>query len=268
MKPCLSETLTMPRSFAEDAAAFAEAGAAGMEVWLTKLESHLKEHTAAETRELLARLGITLVAGAYQGGLLLSHGEQRREHVDHFQRRLNLCQELGVSTLILVPDHAEKVDLLDLPEARSSLLQAAQLAASFDVRLALEFQGSSRWCACVETAAALVEACQMPNLGLCFDVFHYFTGPSKLDDLALLNRANLFHVQLCDLAGVPREFARDADRILPGDGDLSLKPILDHFSTIGYDGWVSVELFNPQLWQLHAAQVASTALASLRRLLK
>jgi len=47
------------------------------------------------------------------------------------------------------------------------------------------------------------------------------------------------------LGGVPRELATDSDRILPGDGDFQLPPIMDHLRRIGYRGWVSVELMNP-----------------------
>ena len=77
MKPCISEATIMPRTFAEDVAHFADAGCPGMEVWLTKLEHHLDQHSAADTRKLLADRGIDLAAAAYQGGLLLSQGEQR-----------------------------------------------------------------------------------------------------------------------------------------------------------------------------------------------
>ena len=70
-----------------------------------------------------------------------------------------------------------------------------------------------------------------------------------------------------DVLGVPRELAGDSDRILPGEGDFSLKPIVEHLRAIGYDGWVSLELFNPTLWQLKPAQVAELGLAALNRLL-
>ena len=74
-------------------------------------------------------------------------------------------------------------------------------------------------------------------------------------------------MQLCDLAGVPRELAGDADRILPGDGDFQLGPILEHLRRIGYAGWVSVELFNPELWKMKPVQVAEAAYTAVRRLL-
>jgi sugar phosphate isomerase/epimerase len=267
MKPCISEATTMPRSFAEDVAAYADAACPAMEVWLTKLEDHLKTHSVADTHKLLADRQMTLAAAAYQGGLLLSQGEQRKAHYDHFRRRLDLCQEFGIATLLVVADFVGAVDPTALERAVVSLKQAAQWAASFDVRLALEFRGSDTFCASLDTAVALVAECGEPNAGVNFDVFHYYKGPSKFEDLALLTPANLAHVQLSDLVGVPRELATDADRILPGDGDFQLGPILNHFRAIGYDGWVSLELMNPTLWQMKASQVAEIGITALRRLL-
>src|SRR5690606_30996982 len=108
---------------------------------------------------------------------------------------------------------------------------------------------------CLDTALDLVARCGEPNVGVNLDVFHYYTGPSKPEDLERLTPTNLAHVQVCDLAGVPRELATDADRILPGEGDFRFAPIVEHLRRIGYDGWVSLELMNPVLWQVSAAQV-------------
>ena len=129
---------------------------------------------------------MTLAAASYQGGLLLSQGEQRKAHYDHFKRRLDLCQTFGIPTLLVVADFVGKVDATALERAVVSLKQAAQWAAAFDVRLALEFRGSATFCSSLDTALSLVAACGEPNVGVNLDVFHYYTGPSKFDDLALL----------------------------------------------------------------------------------
>ena len=84
------------------------------------------------------------------------------------------------------------------------------------------------------------------------------------EDLQLLTNDNLFHVQLSDLAGMPRELARDADRVLPGDGDIFLEPIYERLKAIDYRGTVAVELLNPEIWQLSPIQVAEVALTALR----
>jgi len=267
MKPCLSEATTLPGSFADDVAAYADGGCTAMEVWITKLETHLETHSASDTKKLLDDRGMTLAAASSQGGLLLSQGEQRKAHYDHFKRRLDLCQGFGIGTLLVVADFAGKVEAIDLERAVVSLRQAAQWAAGFGVGLALEFRGSNTFCSSLDTALSLVAACGEPNVGVNFDVFHYYTGPSKFEDLALLTKDNLAFVQLCDLAGVPRELATDADRVLPGDGDFQLEPILRHFKAIGYEGWVSVELMNPALWEVKASQVAAVSMTALKRLL-
>jgi sugar phosphate isomerase/epimerase len=268
MKPCISEATTLPCSFEEDVAAFAGASWPGMEVWLTKLETHLETHSAAETRRLLQDKKITLAAASYQGGLLLSQGEQRKAHYDHFRHRLGLCQEFGITTLLVVADFAEAVDRTSLDRAVVSLTQAAKWAAGFGVRLALEFRHSATFCSSLDTAIALVDQCGEPNVGVNFDVFHYYLGPSKFEDLASSRPANLAFVQLCDVAGVPRELAADSDRILPGDGDFRLQPIMDQLRQQGYDGWVSLELMNPTLWNMKATQVAELGLTALRRFVR
>jgi 2-keto-myo-inositol isomerase len=267
MKPCISEATTMPGTFAEDVGAFSEAGFRGMEVWLTKLEKHLETVSVAATRRLLEDREMTLAAASYQGGLLLAQGEQRKAHYDDYRRRLELCQQFGIGTLLVVADFVEEIDATSLARSVMSLKQAAQWAAGFDVGLALEFRSKATFCANLDTALALVEQCGEPNVGVNLDLFHYYTGPSKFEDLGLLAPNNLAFVQVCDIAGVPRELATDADRILPGDGDFQLEPIFKHLRAIGYDGWISLELMNPMLWQTAAAQVASIGFQAMRRLL-
>ena len=267
MKPCLSQAITLPSSFAEDVTNYADAGCQAMEVWLTKLENHLEATSLADTRKLLGERCMTLAAAAYQGGLLLSQGEQRKAHYDHFRKRLDLCQQFDIKTLLVVADFVDKIDSTSFERALVSLQQAAQWAAGFDVTLALEFCAKSTFCASLDTAIALVHQCGEPNVGVNLDVFHYYTGPSKFEDFGLLNVDLLAHVQLSDLSGVARELATDSDRILPGDGDFQLAPILDVLRRLDYSGWISLEVLNPTLWRANPKQVAEIAYTSLRKVI-
>jgi 2-keto-myo-inositol isomerase len=268
MNVCVSEASTMSASFAEDVEACAQAGCPALEVWLTKLEQHLDQHSAAATRDLLASRGVALAAASYQGGLLLSQGDQRKAHFGDYRRRLELCEAFGIRTMLVIADFVRAVERTDLERSVVSLRQAAQWADGFGVRLGLEFRGSDTFCASLDTAVRLVEACGEANVGVAFDVFHYYKGPSKFEDLDLLTPRNLAFVQLSDLSGVPRELATDGDRILPGDGDLPLVAILAKLRERGYDGWVSLELLNPTLWQLRPSQVMELGVEALRRILR
>jgi sugar phosphate isomerase/epimerase len=174
---------------------------------------------------------------------------------------------LDVGTLVVAADAVGPLGSPDLDRLQASLNQAAERAGNAGIRLALEFQASAAFGNNLQTAAALVAETGSPHLGLCLDVFHYYLGPSKPEDLACLTRKNLFHVQLCDLAGIPRELATDGDRILPGDGDIFLSPILEALRTIGYDDYVSLELMNPQIWQVPARQLGEVGMTAMRKML-
>ncbi|MCS7014833.1 MAG: sugar phosphate isomerase/epimerase family protein [Gemmatales bacterium] len=265
---CLSQTLNLASDFLEDVQAFAAAGASAMAVWLTKLEQAVQKYGLARVQEALASRNLRAVAAAGQGGLLWATGEQRRLAFEQLQHRLGLCQALGIETLILACDFPHGADTVDYQRALAQLCQAAQLAASYHVRLALEMQARAAWCASLDTLAQLVTVCGAPNVGINFDSFHYYIGPSKPEDLTWLTRTNLFFVELSDLAGVPREWARDSHRILPGDGELVWEPLLARLRQIEYSGYVAVEAPNPDFWAMPTVRVAEAALGSLQRLLE
>jgi 4-hydroxyphenylpyruvate dioxygenase len=267
MIPALSQVCTLHAAFEKDVEDYAAGQCQAMDVWLTKLENYLESHNLDDARRLLQQHQMAVPVASFQGGLLISQGDARREHWNHFQRRLELCRSLGVKTLVLVGDVFGPIGEQDFQRLRVSLPQAAAKASEHGVRLALEFQAKATYPNNLQSAAALVEETGSPHLGLCLDAFHFFTGPSKETDLAYLSAENLFHVQLCDVAAQPREFAADGDRILPGDGDFPLAVIVERLREIDYSGCVSVELMNPAIWQIPPRQVGEVAITALRKVL-
>jgi sugar phosphate isomerase/epimerase len=267
MKPCLAQVCSLNSPFDKDVEDYAAGHCRAIEVWLGKLETYLESHSIADVRRLLDEQEMAAPVATFQGGLLTSQGDARRQHWQHFRQRLALCQQVGIGILVVAADVCGPLTQQDLDRASASLAEAAAAAGEHQIRLALEFQASSSFGNNLQTAASMVAEAASPQLGICLDSFHFHCGPSSREDLAYLTRENLFHVQLSDLSGRPRELATDADRILPGDGDVSLQPILDHCRHIGYDGYVSVELMNPQIWQIPARQFGEIAITALRKFL-
>lgn len=257
----------MSTPFEADLPAFARAGFTAVELWLTKLETFLEGHTIAEARAILDGEGLRAAAASGQGGLLLSSGEEGRVHRDHFRRRLARLHELEIPTLILAADAAAGARLEDYPRAAAALAEVAKEAAGAAIRIAVEFRKGSGFCASLETATALVAEVGAANVGVCLDLFHYVTGPSKFEDLAMLSTETLAWVQVCDVSGTPREVAGDADRIFPGEGDFRIGPVLDHLAGLGYNGYVSLEVLNPGLWAIPAEYVADLGYQALARTL-
>ncbi len=267
MLTAISQVSTLGASFERDVEGYSAARCEAIEIWLGKLETWLESHSLDDVRRLLDENGLKAPVASFQGGLLLSQGDSRREHWEHFGRRLELCRKLSIHTLVLAGDLNGPLSEADLGRVQVSLVQAAQQAEAAGMRLAYEFQASASFANNLETAVALIAECDQPNLGLCLDAFHFFTGPSKTEDLGYLTTANLFHVQLCDVGGRPREMAADSDRILPGDGDFRLQSLVECLKQIHYTGCVSLELMNPMIWQIPPRQLGEVGITALRKVL-
>jgi 4-hydroxyphenylpyruvate dioxygenase len=267
MIPAISQVCSLHSPFDRDIEDYAAGKCPAVEIWLTKLQQYLADHSLDDVKRLLDENQMGVAAGSFQGGILTTQGEARAESWKLFRERLDLCQSLGIKTMVISADVYPPLTQELIDRTTVSLTEAAAEAGKRELRIALEFQTKSAFINNLQTAAAVVEDLGSPHLGLCLDAFHFHTGPSKLADLEYLTKANLFHVQLCDLADVPRELAMDADRILPGEGDIPITSILNRLREIGYEDHISVELMNPQLWQVPTMEFGEIATTALRRLL-
>ena len=60
----------------------------------------------------------------------------------------------------------------------------------------------------------------------------------------------------------------DADRVMPGDGCLDLKSEIRLLKEKGYDGAVSLELFNRDLWEKDPGEVLKRGVERVRALVE
>lgn len=267
MLPCISQATTMSTPFEADLEAYARGGFQLVELWLTKLETYLETHSIDDVRKILVECQLKAVAAASQGGLLSLHAAERKLHSEQFQSRLETLERLGVGVVIVTGDFHQTPRESDLATIVTALGEAGELARNRGVRVALEFQKSARFLSSLDTAVALAAQCGSDNVGICLDMFHYYCGPSKRDDLGYLSLENLAWVQASDLIGVPRELATDSDRILPGEGSIEIDAIVDYLARIGYAGPISLEAPNPMLWAIAAERVADVGFQAIRRIL-
>jgi len=267
MLTAISQICSLRAPFEDDLEGYAAAACPAVEIWLGKLDHYLAEHTILQVAQLLERHHLAAPVASYQGGLFAAEDRARAEHWRHFAARLVRCRDLGIGTLVVAADIEPPITADRLEQTVEGLRRAGDAGAEHGVRLALEFQAGAALVNNLQTAAALVDRVGSPWLGLCLDLFHFYHGPSKSEDLAYLSPSNAFHVQLCDVAGTIRELATDADRVLPGDGDFRLDLVVDRLRSIGYQGCVSLEMMNPQIWSIPPLQVAEVGVTALRKTL-
>ncbi len=94
-----------------------------------------------------------------------------------------------------------------------------------------------------------------PNVGIMMDSFHYYL--SRVPDGAIrsIPRQDLLIVHLNDAEDRPISELQDSHRLHIGRGILPLQEDLALLREIGYDGYVSVEIFRPEYWAQPVQQV-------------
>jgi 2-keto-myo-inositol isomerase len=180
------------------------------------------------------------------------------------------AQALECPYVISVPSFLPAGGLPE-PEIRArtvaALRQMAAVAAPFGVKVGFEFLGFPT-CSVNTLAAArrIVDEVGDPGVGVVIDVFHFYAGGSRLEDLDGLRAERLFIVHLDDAEPGEPATLGDAHRLWPGDGVIPLKPLLARIERLGYGSAYSLELFRPEYWAMDPLTVARTGLDKMRRL--
>ena len=179
----------------------------------------------------------------------------------------DLAEALGASTVLAVDGFGARAELDAIVAAFAELCDGA---AERGLRVKLEF---TPWSAIPDaaTAARIVQGAGRPNSGILIDTWHFFRAGADLASILALPGGLVQGVQIND---APRErtgedLAQESmhARLLPGEGDIALEPIIARLREIDYDGYVSVELMNTQIWQVPALQFGEIAMTALRKLL-
>jgi sugar phosphate isomerase/epimerase len=267
MKPTLSTVCSLDAPLETILEDYAAGGCRSIDLWLGHAEAFLRSHDESALADCLAARSLDVAAVSFQGGLFAADIERGREHWRLFAEQLAFCGRLSVPVLVVAGDISGPLGPADLGRLSGTLVEAARMAADAGVRLALEFQARAGFPTNLQSAVALVEDVGLPSLGLCLDWFHYTVGPSKPLDLHLLTPDTLAHVQLSDIADVPREMAGDTDRILPAEGSSPPHELITLLAAMPYTAAVTIETMNPALWRVPPRQFGEIAMTALRRIL-
>jgi 2-keto-myo-inositol isomerase len=180
--------------------------------------------------------------------------------------RLEICRALGAAYLLVVPPRRADADRPKAVAAmREGLGEAREAAASIGAGIAFEFLGFAD-CPIDTPALAAEVVMNLPGVDLVLDSCHWHASGSG--PLAAFPVDRLAMVHLNDAPPKPAREIEDADRLLPGQGVIALRTLVDALRGRGYAGPWSLETFNPAYWSADPAQVASEGRRLLGELLE
>ena len=106
------------------------------------------------------------------------------------------------------------------------------------------------------------------NVGLLLDVWHWHHAGATTDDIVKAGKDGIVHVHLSDAPKLPPEQIRDNERLLPGEGIINLTGFFRALQEIGYQGFVSVEVFGRFLRDMTPEEDARRGLEAARAVMR
>ncbi|MGP4007299.1 bifunctional sugar phosphate isomerase/epimerase/4-hydroxyphenylpyruvate dioxygenase family protein [Streptomyces sp. 4N124] len=255
-------TVSLSGSLTEKLTAASRAGFDGVEIFENDLLA--SPRTPEEIRSRCADLGLSIDLYQPMRDIEAVPDEQFARNLRRARHKFELMRRLGADTVLVcssVSPLAEDDDAL----AAWHLRQLAELAEEFGVRVAYEALAWGRHVSTYDHAWRIVEAADHPALGTCLDSFHILSRGSDPKGIEEIPGEKIFFLQLADaplLAMDVLQWSRHY-RCFPGQGGFDVAGLLQHVMRAGYDGPLSLEVFNDVFRQAEAGPTAVDAHRSL-----
>jgi len=263
---CLNTSTIQPQPLMEKIRLAGAHGFAGIELWLDEVFEHVQR--GGEVRDVtkaVADQGLIVPSTIAMKWWADASEEEYPERLEDCRRRMNLAAQLGSPLVIATPAH-KVVDFAVITRRFKNLLDAGR---QIGVRPVMEYLGFCPSVYKISQALEIVEETGDADAALLPDAFHNYRGGSTLDDFRRVPLERIAHYHLDDApADPPREQQSDPDRVMPGDGVLDLRAEIDLLREKGYQGTISLELFNPTLWEQDPNDVLSLGMERMKELLQ
>jgi 4-hydroxyphenylpyruvate dioxygenase len=218
---------------------------------------------------MLRDLGLTCVAFQPFRDFEGMPATMRDRVFDRAERKLDVLEALGTD-LMLVSSNLSPDSLADRGRIVDDFRELGERAAARGLRVAFEPLAWGRHIRDHRAAWDVVREVDHPAVGLALDAFNSLATDTPLDSLQTIRPAKIFHVQIADaprLAMDPLQWSRHF-RCMPGQGDLAVVDYVRALKELGYDGVLSLEIFNDRFRAGSTAEVALDGMRSLDYLLE
>ncbi len=189
---------------------------------------------------------------------------QRTRNMDRAERKFDVMQALGTD-LVLVCSNVHPAALDDDARAAADLAEMAERAGRRGLRVGYEALAWGRHVNRWRHAWRIVQTANHDALGLIVDSFHTLAVADDASGIAEVPMDKLFFVQLADAPKLTMDalsWSRHF-RNFPGQGQLPVADFLRAALATGYNGPLSLEVFNDEFRAAPARLIARDGLRSL-----
>ncbi len=253
---CLAGTLEMKLPV------IAAAGFDGVEIFEPDLIA--SPDSPAQIRQVCADLGLRIELYQPLRDIEAVPAQTFSANLRRAERKFEVARGLGCD-LVLVCSSVSPEAIDDDDLAAEQLHVLAARAAEHGVRVAYEALAWGRHVNTWQHSWELVRRADHPALGVCLDSFHILARGSDTTAIADIDPGRLFFLQLSDAPTLDLgvlAWSRH-HRLYPGQGAFDLVDLVATVLATGYDGPLSLEVFNDVFRQADPQPTAVDAHRSL-----
>ena len=172
---------------------------------------------------------------------------QRSRAFDRAERKFDVMQELGTD-LMLVCSSVSPISLGGIDRAAADFHELGERAARRGLRVGYEALAWGRYINDHRDAWEIVRRADHANIGLILDSFHTLARKIDVDSIRSIPKDRIFIVQVADAPLIDMDLLYWSRhfRNMPGEGDLPVREFMQAVAATGYDGYLSLEIFNDQ----------------------
>ena len=171
----------------------------------------------------------------------------RTRTFDRAERKFDVMQELGAE-LVLVCSNVSPIALGGIDRAADDFHELGERAARRGLRVGYEALAWGRHINDHRDAWEIVRRADHSNVGLILDSFHTLARRIDINSIRSIPKDRIFLVQLADAPLIDMDLLYWSRhyRNMPGEGDLPVTEFTRAVAATGYDGYLSLEIFNDQ----------------------
>lgn len=238
-------TVSISGEFEEKLSAIARAGFDGIEIFENDFLAF--DRSPADVGQMVRDQGLTVSLFQPFRDFEGMPEPFRSRNFDRAERKFDLMAELGTD-LMLICSNTSPVSLGGIDRAAADFRELGERAAKRGLRVGYEALAWGRHIHDHRDAWEIVRRADHPNIGLILDSFHTLARKIDVNSIRSIPGDRIFIVQLADAPLIEMDLLYWSRhfRNMPGEGDLAVTSFMQAVAATGYDGYLSLEIFNDQ----------------------
>ncbi|MDH4438814.1 MAG: TIM barrel protein [Rhizobium sp.] len=238
-------TVSISGEFEEKLSAIARAGFDGIEIFENDFLAF--DRSPADVGKMVRDHGLTVSLFQPFRDFEGMPEPFRSRNFDRAERKFDLMAELGTD-LMLICSNTSPVSLGGIDRAAADFHALGERAASRGLRVGYEALAWGRHISDHRDAWEIVRRADHASIGLILDSFHTLARKIDVNSIRSIPGDRIFIVQLADAPLIEMDLLYWSRhfRNMPGEGDLAVTAFMQAVAATGYDGFLSLEIFNDQ----------------------